>query len=98
MSYEHEAGRLRSLASSGANVWYTRHAETELANDDIAKLDVENMLRRCSVALVEVNSSGDTTWRAVGTDSDGRRIVAVVVANEDDHEIKVITGWVHRRD
>lgn len=83
--------------NDGAYVWYTRHAEhDELPADEIAKIDIENMLRRCVVSIVE-DSGGEETWRAQGPDIDGRQITAVVVAYEDDNSIKVITGWAGRR-
>lgn len=59
MPYEHEAGKLRVLAAN-ARVWYTRHALKEMANDGIVKLDIENMLKRCVVTLVE-ESKGEET-------------------------------------
>lgn len=85
------------MMKNGAFVWYMRHAEKdELPADGIAKIDVENMLRRCIVSLIE-DSGGEETWRAQGPDLDGRMLTAVVVAYEDDNSIKVITGWAGRR-
>jgi hypothetical protein len=63
--------------------------------DRIAKIDVQNMLKRCRVSNVE-DTGGEEGWRAEGTDIDGRRIVAIVVPYEDDPpEIKVVTTWAH---
>ena len=94
----HNAGaQLRSLMKSGASVWYTRHAsKEELPADNIAKIDVENMLRRCIVTLIEERGD-EVTWRAEGKDSDGRSITAVVVPYLDTNSIKVITGWAGKR-
>jgi hypothetical protein len=65
--------------------------------DEIAKLDVHNMLKRCSVTNVE-DTDGEIGWRAEGTDIDGRRIAAIVVAYEDDEnpEIKIVTTWAKK--
>ena len=94
--FEDEASRLRALASNRrTRIRYTKHAEEELIKDDIAKIDVENMLRRCRVTLVEQKQ--ELTWRAEGTDSDGRKIAAVVVAEEDVLKVKVVTGWAVRK-
>ena len=97
MPFEDEASRLRKLARD-PNVlfWWTGHAETERKKDDIARLDVHNMLKRCSVSNVE-DTDGEVGWRAEGTDIDGRRIAAIVVAYEDDPaEIKIVTVWAHK--
>ena len=91
---EDHAARLRRASSQqGARFLYTRHAEAELQKDNVAKIEVENMLRRCRVTLVEP-SGADETLRAEGSDADGRPLVAVVVLNEETVVIKVITGWV----
>jgi hypothetical protein len=96
MAFENEASRLRKLAQN-PNVLFiwTNHAEVEREKDSIAKIDVENMARRCSVSLVE-NKRGEEEWRAEGTDIDGRRIAAVVVADERNVQIKVITTWARK--
>lgn len=96
MAFEHEASRLRKLACNpGVLVWWTRHGEDERNKDGITKVDVCNMLKRCRVTNVE-DSGEEQTWRAEGTDIDGRSLVAIVVAYEDDAEIKVITTWIRR--
>jgi hypothetical protein len=98
MAHEHEAGRLRNLARAGrVLIWFTGHGGEERQNDDIPKIEVVNMLKRCSVTLVEVNNkSGEEEWRAEGKDGDGRGITAVVVVDEDALEIKVVTTWAKK--
>jgi hypothetical protein len=97
MAFESEASRLRNLARRpDVKVWWRTHADLERKKDNIAKLDVQNMLKRCSVSNVE-ETDGEECWRAEGTDIDGRRIAAIVVAYEDDPpEIKIITTWAHK--
>jgi hypothetical protein len=97
MAFEDEASRLRKLARRpDVLVWWTDHAEVERLKDSIAKLDVHNILKRCSVSKVE-ETEGELCWRAEGTDIDNRRIVAEVVAYEDDPaEIKVVTTWARK--
>ncbi len=97
MSFENEAARLRKLARrSDVTVWWTDHAEIERNKDNIAKLDVHNMLKRCSISKVE-ETDGEECWRAEGTDIDGRRIAAIVVAYEaEPPEIKIVTTWAHK--
>ena len=58
----------------------------------IPKIDVENMLRRCRVSMIE-ERDGELTRRVEGTDVNGRGIVAIVVPYEEDGVIKIITGW-----
>ena len=98
MAFEDEASRLRALARrSDVTVWWSDHAEDERNKDGIAKIDVHKMLQRCSVSNVE-DTDGEEGWRAEGTDIDGRRIAAIVVAYEDDPpEIKIITTWARKR-
>lgn len=90
--FEHEAGRLRKLVNGEPSIFFTKHAREEMEKDGIVRFDVETMLGRCRVTLVE-EKKGEETWRAEGTDFDGRDIAAVVVAYEGDHQIKVITAW-----
>lgn len=93
MPFENEAGRLRRLARAPDILFfYTDHAEQELKKDGIFKITVENMLRKCAVTNVE-DTDGEEGWRAEGSDNDGRRIAAIVVAYEKDKEIKIVTGW-----
>lgn len=97
MAFEHEASRLRTLARNPeVLVWWQDHADDERSKDGISKLDVQNMLKRCSVSNVE-NTDGEETYRAEGKDIDGRPITAIVVAYEDaPPEIKVITCWAKK--
>jgi len=98
MPFENEASRLRKLARSpNVLIGWTDHAEVERNKDEIAKIDVHNMLKRCSVSNVE-DADGEIGWRAEGTDIDGRRIAAIVIAYEDDQnpEIKIVTTWAKK--
>lgn len=92
-NFEHEASRLRRLArDKGVRFAYRKHALDEMAKDGIFRIDVENMLRRCKVTLVE-DGKRETTWRAEGKDTEGRSLTAVVVAYEDQIKIKIVTAW-----
>jgi Domain of unknown function (DUF4258) len=96
MAFENEAARLRKLAKRpDVTVWWTDHADSERQKDNIAKIDVQNILKRCSVSKVE-DSAGEECWRAEGTDIDGRRISVEVVAYDEPPEIKIITTWAHK--
>ncbi len=96
-NFDDEGSRLRELASQGARVFVTAHGLVEMANDKIARLDVEDMLCECTVTRV-ADSDGEESWRAEGEDFDGRPIVAVVVPYEAAKPpyIKVITAWVKK--
>lgn len=98
MAFENEAARLRKLARIPRVLFeWSGHAEVEREKDSIFKIDVHNMLKRCSISNVE-NTDGEEGWRAEGTDIDGRRIAAIVVAYEDEHNpaIKIVTTWAHK--
>jgi hypothetical protein len=91
--FENEASHLRNLArKKNVEFYYVNHALVEMKNDDIAKIDIENMLRRCRVTLVE-DKKGEETWRAEGNDYNGRPIVATIVAYEDAIVVKIVTAW-----
>lgn len=91
-NFEPQASRLRGMVSTGARIAFRAHALAEMEKDGIARLDVEVMLGRCKVTLIE-DRRGEETWRAEGVDFDGHRIVAVVVCKTEEFEIKVITSW-----
>lgn len=95
-NFEDEASRLRRMAQNEAvRFAYRKHALEEMEKDRVHRIDVENMLRRCRVTLVE-ESKGEVTWRAEGKDTEGRNIAAVVVAYEGVIKIKIITAWAKR--
>lgn len=96
MPFEHEAGRLRRIARRGT-IFYTAHAEVERKKDKIEKIEIANILCRCTVTLVETNKdNGEEEWRAEGTDTDGRKITVVIVAYEGVGDIKVVTTWANK--
>jgi hypothetical protein len=96
VAYEYEAGVLRNVAQRpDVYVWFTKHSLKEMAKDAMYRPDVQNMLKRCSISKIE-ESGGELTYRAHGSDSDGRKITAEVVLYEDDVEIKVITAWADK--
>lgn len=97
MPFVNEASTLRRLAQNGEIVFvYRPHALSAMKDDDLFKIDVENMLRRCSVVNVE-DSEGEVAWRAYGSDGDGRKFFAIVVPYEEDPSIKVITVFVEKK-
>ncbi|MSP00876.1 MAG: DUF4258 domain-containing protein [Acetobacteraceae bacterium] len=80
-SHHDEGRRLRAFAHNLAvRLRFREHALREMAKDGISQLDIKSMLKRCSVA----------------TDRDETRITAVVVIDEDEITIKVITAWRHQ--
>jgi hypothetical protein len=96
MPFENEASTLRRLAKNNDVIFvYRPHAERAMKDDDLYKIDIENMLRRCSVVNVE-DSEGEEAWRAYGSDGDGRKFFAIVVPYEEDPSIKVITVFVEK--
>ncbi|MEX2632129.1 MAG: DUF4258 domain-containing protein [Tistlia sp.] len=91
-----EGRRIRELANNPSTRFlYRKHAQEEMRNDHISKLDVLYVLRRGSVVRVE-QSLGDETWNVRGSDGDGRRLEIVVVAYEDRVRVKVITAWARK--
>ena len=96
MPFENEASTLRRLAQNSDVVFvYRPHAEKAMKDDGLYKIDVENMLRRCSVVNAE-DSEGEEAWRAYGSDGDGRIFFVIVVPYEEDPSIKVITVFIEK--
>ena len=95
--YHNEGSRLRCLAMNPqVRIKFRNHALEEMAKDGLSQLAVFSMLRRCSVVRREQNRF-EEVWTASGSDVDGNKIDAVVVAYEDVIMIKVITAWEPRR-
>jgi len=66
-----------------------------------ALLDVRNRTSFQHVVYVDLryrDTDGEECWRAEGTDIDGHRITAIVVAYQDEEapEIKIITTWAQK--
>jgi Domain of unknown function (DUF4258) len=96
MAFENEASTLRRLAKKSDVIFvYRPHAEKAMKDDGLYKIDVENMLRRCSVVNVE-DSEGEEAWRAYGSDGDGRKFFVIVVPYEEYPSIKVITVFIEK--
>lgn len=93
--FNHETSRLRTLANdSSTNFAYTRHATTEMMNDQISKPDVEWVLKRSAVRQVEFDSQrNEDTWNVRGKDLDERLIEIVIVAYQNEARIKIITTF-----
>ena len=91
--YHDEASRLRKLANSPHVVLaFSFHAEREMRKDGIDRPDISSMLKRCAVARCEAHG---LEWRltAWGRDFDGRRIEAIVVADEERERIDIVSAW-----
>lgn len=92
-SHDDVTRRLHELAKrSETGFRYTRHALDEMRADQVSKLDVHYVLKRCPVVRVEQNRM-EETWNVRGRDADGRMIEIVLVAYERELKIKIITVW-----
>jgi hypothetical protein len=91
--YTDQGRRLRALArDTSVQFRWTRHALEEMNSDNITRNDVRTVLRKGLVIRVESNRY-EETWNCLGIDLDERKIEIVVVANENELSIKVITVW-----
>lgn len=80
---------LREVLASGT-LWFSGHAECEMANDELTRLDIENVLR---AGVVEPSELERGSWRhRVKTN---RICVVVVIVSET--EAVVVTAWRIRR-
>ncbi len=90
-SFSGETARLRRVAGNpNVHVFYGKHARTRMIERHISELDVKHILGRCPVVRVEPHL-GSIRWNVRGKDLDGRNVELVVIVNEDDIEITVVT-------
>ena len=66
------------------------HIEKRMKQRKVSKLDVKSILTSCAVINVELDVF-EERWTAEGRDQDGRLLRIVVVTNEVEREIDVVT-------
>ena len=77
--YRHLTSRLHAVARSPAfRLVITDHAAKQMRDRDVARFEVEKVLKAGSVVMVETDPKGRERWRVAGHDADGRRIEPVV--------------------
>jgi len=77
--YRHETNKLRMITrSTDFRMIPTRHAEKQMAERDVARFEVERLLKAGSVVMIETDPDGSERWRVAGRDADGGRIEVVV--------------------
>jgi hypothetical protein len=77
--YRQETGKLRMITRSTAfRMILTRHAEDQMEARDVARFEVERVLKAGAVVMIDTDPDGTEKWRVAGRDADGRRIEVVV--------------------
>ena len=77
--YRHETNKLHKAARSPAFLLVvSEHAERQMADRDIARFEVEEVLKAGVVVMIELDPTGAERWRVAGRDADGHRIEVVV--------------------
>lgn len=77
--YRQETTKLHKIARSPEfRMVLTRHAEDQMLDRDVARFEVEKVLKAGAVVMVETDPGGSERWRVAGRDTDGRRIEVVV--------------------
>ncbi|WP_428261339.1 DUF4258 domain-containing protein [Haliangium sp.] len=86
----HALGPLVKGVLTSGEVSFSRHAEQEMANDRLAKVDVENVLRG---GVYEEGEFENGSWRyRVRTHK-----ITVVLAVRSESRIVVVTAWRNQR-
>lgn len=84
---------VRTLAQRrGVTFEYYTHAEIEMANDDISRLDVQNALENCFSVEEQIHEE-TTRYLVKGVDTDERKISVVIEIEEEIVTIIVVTTW-----
>jgi Domain of unknown function (DUF4258) len=77
--YRQETTKLRMITRSTTfRMILTDHAEERMAEYDVARFEIERVLKAGAVVMLDMEPSGTETWRVAGRDADGRRIEVVV--------------------
>ena len=77
--YRYLTSRLHAIARSPAfRLVITDHAAKQMRDRDVARFEVEKVLKAGAVIMVETDPGGRERWRVVGRDADGRQIEPVV--------------------
>lgn len=80
------------IADPTCRLIFTIHSRQEMKNDDIVEADVRLVLTKGRVTWIE--NKKDILWHVEGRDLDGRMIRVVVVVNQKDCYIKMITAML----
>lgn len=87
--YHDEENLVHEIANHpDRRIVYTIHAENQMRERKISRLDVESMLRRCVVD--EIQEAGKLLVR--GRDRDGTEVKIVVVPDAERKRLTVITA------
>jgi len=77
--YRQETTKLRMITRSPTfRMVLTDHAEERMAEYDLARFEVEKVLKAGAVVMIDMEPSGTETWRVAGRDADGKRIEVVI--------------------
>jgi hypothetical protein len=77
--YRQETAKLRAITRSPAfRMVLSDHAERRMEERDVARFEVEKVLKAGAVVMIDVEPDGTETWRVAGRDADGRRIEVVI--------------------
>ena len=77
--YRRETARLYEISRAATfRLVVSRHAERQMKDRDIARFDVERVLKTGAVVMVETDPDGSERWRVAGHDTDAQRIEVVV--------------------
>jgi hypothetical protein len=77
--YRQETTKLRVITRSPTfRMVLTDHAEERMAEYDVARFEIEKVLKAGAVVMIDMEPSGAETWRVAGRDADGRRIEVVI--------------------
>ena len=98
--YVDEARKIREWSrKSNPNISFgvrypdgTTHSLRAMADDDIDFDDLLRVLRSCKVTDLRLEK-GEWRQNAEGKDKDGRELVFVVVLDEVNEEIEIVTAW-----
>jgi len=77
--YRQETAKLRMITRSPTfRMVLTDHAEERMTEYEVARFEIEKVMKAGAVVMIDMEPSGTETWRVAGRDVDGRRIEVVI--------------------
>lgn len=83
--YRQETIQLHKIARApGFRMVLTPHAEKRTKERDIARFELERILKAAPVVMIETDPDGTERWRVAGRGADGHRLEVVIEPEPPD--------------
>jgi Domain of unknown function (DUF4258) len=91
--FAEETKKIRTLAASTSDYWYSDHAPVQMKERSIDKFDIKSTLLNGTVIEDQTTKPEESKWKVEGYAIDGRRLHVIAVVSGGEIEIGIITVW-----